>query len=90
MEEVDGNNRKCVVHVNNVTQFRNREQFVGAVTVVAEEKDFVEDLQIMSDVKCSGVDECELAECLSEFEDVMSEAGELYFEGYKYQHSRGG
>ncbi len=71
LEKLGGRQKVKIIHINNAKVYRAREEFVGAVTVVAEEGDFGVEKNILDDIKCEGIDETELCELLSEFDDVL-------------------
>ncbi len=64
--------RTKVIHVNNAKLYVEREEFVGKVTVYAEEGDLFESGVVLGDTKCAEVNEGDLGNLLREFNDVLS------------------
>ena len=72
MEE-NGKGKMKTIHVNNVKQYRQREEFFGSVCMLAEEQDTIPDEPVLGSEMCAGLNRKVFYQIIAEFkEDVLS------------------
>ena len=66
-------NKHNIIHINNAKNYKQREEFVGSVMVVAEEKNLESTRGILMECDSKEIDKEQLVRTLGEFGGVLSD-----------------